>query len=44
LVFDFSQAPAHLPVPPQDLRGVDVKLQVPVTHDSQFPSHVPSQQ
>jgi hypothetical protein len=30
-------------VPPQDVRGVDVKLQSPVEHDWQFPSHFLSQ-
>jgi hypothetical protein len=44
LVFDLSQVPAHLPEPLQALRGVEVKLQVPVAQDSQFPSHLPSQQ
>jgi len=43
-VFALSQVPAHFPVPVQGLRGVKVKLQVPVEHDSQFPSHLPSQQ
>jgi hypothetical protein len=43
-VFDLSQMPAHLPVPAQGLRGVEVKLQVPVTQDSQFPSHLLPQQ
>jgi hypothetical protein len=38
-VFDLSQVPAHLPEPLQALRGVEVKLQVPVAQDSQFPSH-----
>jgi hypothetical protein len=28
----------------QALRGGEVKLQVPVMQDSQFPSHLPSQQ
>jgi hypothetical protein len=36
--------PAHLPEPAQDVRGVEVKLHVPVEHDSQVPSHLPSQQ
>ena len=44
LVFDLAQVPAHVPVPLQALRGVEVKLQVPVAQDSQFPSHLPSQQ
>jgi hypothetical protein len=44
LVFDLSQMPAHLPEPPQTLRGVGVKLQVPVAQDSQVPSHLLSQQ
>jgi hypothetical protein len=43
-VFDLSHTPAHLPEPPQGLRGVAEKLQVPVAHDSQFPAHLPSQQ
>lgn len=43
-MFDLSQVPAHLPDPLQALRGVEVKLQVPVAQDSQFPSHLPSQQ
>jgi hypothetical protein len=43
-LFDGAQTPAHLPEPPQDVRGAEVKLQVPVTHDSQFPSHLLSQQ
>ena len=44
LVLDLSQMPAHFPKPPQAFRGVEVKLQVPVTQDSQFPSHLLSQQ
>jgi hypothetical protein len=44
LVFDLSQTPTHLPEPPQALRGVAVKLQTPVAQDSQFPSHLLSQQ
>jgi hypothetical protein len=44
LTFDLSQMPTHLPVPLQALRGVEVKLQIPVTQDSQFPSHLLSQQ
>lgn len=43
-MFDLSQVPAHLPEPLQALRGVEVKLQVPVVQDSQFPSHLLSQQ
>ena len=43
-VLDLSQMPTHLPEPPQALRGGEVKLQVPVTQDSQFPVHLPSQQ
>ena len=43
-VFALSQVPAHLSEPLQALRGVEVKLQVPVTQDSQFPAHLPSQQ
>jgi hypothetical protein len=43
-VFDLSQVPAHLPEPSQALRGVALKLQVPVEHDSQFPVHLLSQQ
>ena len=42
--FDFAQMPAHLPEPPQLVRGVEVKLHVPVAQDSQFPSHLLSQQ
>jgi hypothetical protein len=44
LTFDLSQMLAHWPVPLQALRGVEVKLQVPVAQDSQFPSHLLSQQ
>jgi hypothetical protein len=44
VVFALSQMPTHLPEPLQALRGVEVKLQVPVAQDSQFPSHLPSQQ
>lgn len=43
-MFDLSQVPVHLPEPLQAFRGVEVKLQVPVVQDSQFPSHFPSQQ
>lgn len=43
-LLDLSQMPVHLPEPPQASRGVEVKLQVPVTQDSQFPSHLLSQQ
>ena len=43
-VLDLSQMPTHLPEPPQVFRGVEVKLQVPVAHDSQFPLHLLSQQ
>ena len=42
-VLDLSQMPAHLPEPAQALRGVEVKLHVPVTQDSQLPSHLLSQ-
>ena len=43
-LFDLSQMPAHSLDPPQAFRGVEVKLQVPVAQDSQFPPHMPSQQ
>jgi len=43
-VLDLSQTPTHVPEPAHALRGVKVKLQVPVTQDSQFPWHKLSQQ
>ena len=43
-VLDLSQRPAHLPEPAQALRGGEVKLQVQVAQDSQFPLHLLSQQ
>jgi hypothetical protein len=44
LTLDLSHMPVHLPEPRQALRGVEVKVQIPVTQDSQFPSHTLSQQ